>query len=84
MENKTDMDTFQRISEDDFRCAYSQHLEWIADAIRLSGLTIAKIASLTRMKWDTVKRASKCLPINTESEQRIMLAIKKFNDKMTN
>lgn len=78
------MDNLQRISEDDFRCAYVRHLEFLSDAIRMSGLTIAKIASLTRMKWDTVKRAAKRLPISAESEQRIMLAIKKFNDKMTN
>ena len=63
------------------QCALSELAEMIQDA-QLSGLSLYALAKATGLKYDTVLRASKRIPIRVDSERRIRYYLTKLYSTM--
>jgi hypothetical protein len=59
------------IPESEYRTFVAQRRRELAEAVAASGLTIADIASGTRMKWQTVHRIAHGKSVRNESQDRV-------------
>ena len=64
------------IPEAAFAADLAEGLNAIAEAIALSGLSLAAIARATRTHWETVYHAAHGIPIRYDNARRIMYYLK--------